>query len=137
MLRPETRRRARALQLLYAWEVQGRPPLTRVLPGLARLTGPRPSVLDGAERLAGRVIAREVELDRLIAPAAEHWRLERIGLPERLILRLGCAELQDPDVPPRTAIDEALWLAHRFVGAPAVPFINGVLDRVARTLGRL
>jgi transcription antitermination protein NusB len=136
VLRPETRRRARALQLLYARHIQGRS-LGEVLPGLVRLTRPGPALVDGAEALAARFLAREGELDRRIAAATEHWRLERIGLLERLILRLGCAELLDPAVPARTAIDEALWLTHRFVGPAAVPFVNGVLDRVGHDLGRL
>lgn len=137
MLRPETKRRARALQLLYAWETQGRPAFDRIGPGLARLTGPEPALLDGAEALAVRVIGQIPALDARIAEAAEHWRLDRIGLMERLILRLGCAELQDPSVPPRTAIDEALWLTHRFVGSSAVPFVNGILDRIGHQLERL
>lgn len=137
MLRPETKGRARALQLLYAWEIRGRPPLPELLPGLARLIGPAPALLDRAEALARRVVDAHPALDHRIARAAEHWRFERIGLVERLILRLGCAELDDPRVPARTAIDEALGLAHRFAGGAAVPFINGVLDRIAHELGRL
>jgi len=137
VLRPETRTRARALQLLYAWETRNRPPLARLVPGLQRLTRVRPALLERSEVLADRVIEQVQELDRRIAGAAEHWRLERIGRLERLILRIGCAELLDPRVPPRTAIDEALWLTHRFVGSAAVPFVNGVLDRLARDLGRL
>lgn len=137
MIRPETRRRARALQLLYIWETRGRPPLDSLVPGLARLTGPEPLILDGAEALAARVVAQRERLDRVIQEAADRWRLDRIGRVERLVLWLGCAELEDPAVPPRTAIDESLWLTHRFVGPAAVPFVNGILDRVARTLGRL
>jgi N utilization substance protein B len=94
-------------------------------------------VLEGAEALATRVIEALPDLDRRIAGAAEHWRLERIGRLERLILRLGVAELLDPGIPARTAIDEALWLTHRFAGSSAVPFVNGILDRVGRDLGRL
>jgi N utilization substance protein B len=137
MLRAETRSRARALQLLYAWEIQGRPALTDVACGVARLIGPRPKVLDDAELRASGVVACLAALDRLVADAAHHWRLERIGLVERNILRLGILELQDVLVPPKTAIDEAVTLAHRFGDVRAPAFVNGVLDRIARTLGRL
>jgi len=137
MLRPETRSRARALQLLYAWELQGRPPLDRVASGLARLIRPQRRVFDGAESLAGGVVGELAGLDRLVAEAAEHWRIERIGLVERNILRLGIFELREGQVPPKTAIDEAVTLAHWFGGPRAPGFVNGVLDRVARTLGRL
>jgi N utilization substance protein B len=137
MLRAETRSRARALQLLYAWELQGRPALDHVAFGVARLIGPEPKVFDAAELLASGVVRGLAALDRLVGEAAEHWRLERIGLVERNILRLGILELQEGQVPPKTAIDEAVTLAHRFGGARTPGFVNGVLDRIARTLGRL
>lgn len=136
-LRPETRARARALQLLYAWETDGRPALDALLPGLARITRISPAALDAAARLAHRVIVQCDRLDAILAPAAEHWRLDRLALVDRNILRLAVAELADETVPPKVAIDEALWLAHRF-GSPQSPaFVNGVLDTVARNLGRL
>jgi N utilization substance protein B len=137
MLRPETRARARALQLLYAWETRGRPPLHELVPGLARITGPEPVVLDGAEALA-QAVADDVErLDRRIEAAVAHWRLDRLGMGERLVLRIGTHELQRGEVPPKVAIDEALWLARRFAGEEAVGLVNGVLDRIARDLGVL
>ncbi|MGH7629382.1 MAG: transcription antitermination factor NusB [Gemmatimonadales bacterium] len=137
MLRPETRSRARAVQLLYAWELQGRPALDGVAFGVARLIGLQPKVLDGAELLAVGVVGGIAALDRLVGEAAEHWRIERIGLVERNILRLGILELQNGQVSPKTAIDEAVTLAHWFGGPRTPAFVNGVLDRIARTLGRL
>ncbi|HEX2450828.1 MAG TPA: transcription antitermination factor NusB, partial [Gemmatimonadales bacterium] len=80
MLRAETRSRARALQLLYAWELQGRPALESVALGVARVIGPRRTVFDGAEQLAAGVVDSLASLDRLVSDAAVHWRLERIGL---------------------------------------------------------
>jgi len=64
-------------------------------------------------------------------------RIERIAAVERNILRLGIHELVLADVPPKVAIDEAVQLAHWFGGAKAPAFVNGVLDRVAKQLGRL
>jgi len=137
MLRPESRARARALQLLYAWETDGRPDLDRLLAGVAGMTRPGPVVLEQAVALAGGVIQRREELDRLFARAAEHWRIDRLATIDRNILRLGAFELLTERVPPRVAIDEALWLAHRFGGLESAGFVNGVLDAVARDLGRL
>ncbi len=137
VIRPETRRRARAFQLLYAWETQGRPPLDRLIAGFGRLVRPAPAELDAAADLALEVARRVEQLDQIVGRAVEHWRLERIGVPERLILRLAAWELVDGATPPRVVIDQALWLAHRFAGESAAPFVNGVLDRVARDLGRL
>jgi N utilization substance protein B len=137
MRRTETRGRARALQLLYAWELTGELPIAEVIGGVARITGPEPRVLDFAESLATRVVSRVVEIDRIAAAAAENWRMSRIAVVERNILRIAIAELTEGSVPPRVAIDEAVQLAHWFGGARAPAFVNGVLDRVARTLGRL
>jgi N utilization substance protein B len=137
MLRTETRARARALQLLYSAELQPGVRLRDLAGGLARLTGPEPSVFERAEALATAVHAERERLDAMVARAAENWRLDRLGLMERNILRLGVHELEDPAVPPRVAIDEAIRLAGWFAGPRAPAFVNGVLDRVARDLGRL
>lgn len=136
MLRPETRARARALQLLYACEITGNGSV-EAAGGLARLTGPEPRVLDGAETLASGVLADREALDRLIQGAADNWRMERIGVVERNILRLGIHELQVGETPPKVVIDEAIRLSQWFGGPKSPAFVNGVLDRVARTLGRL
>ena len=136
-LRAETRARARALQLLYAWETEGHPELESVLARFARLTRPAPEVLEQAGQLARGVVAEGRELDATFAGSAEHWRLDRLAVVDRNILRLAVYELVHQRVPPKVAIDEALWLAHRFGGEQSAGFINGVLDHVARTLGRL
>jgi N utilization substance protein B len=137
MLRPETRARARALQVLYSMEVAEGLSLQDAVTRLARLTGPDPLVYDRAEALAAAVVAEREELDRLASEAAENWRLERIATVERCILRIGIHELLRGETPPKVAIDEAVQLAHWFGGPKAPPFINGVLDRVARGAGRL
>ena len=108
MLRAETKSRARALQLLYAWEIRGATPIPVLASGLSRLTGPEPALLDRAEALV-----------------------------ERNILRLAILELRRGEVPPKVAIDEAVRLAHWFGGARAPGFVNGVLDGIARAAGRL
>ena len=136
MLRTETKGRARALQLLYAAETHALG-VEDVIPGLARLTGPEPFVLAFAEKLATAVRADQPRLDGLLEDATEHWKLDRLAVIDRNILRLGAFELSSPEIPPRVAIDKALWLAHRFGTAQSPGFINGVLDQVARTLGRL
>ncbi len=137
MLRTETRSRARALQLLYAWEMQGGPPMHGIASGLSRLTGPEPRVLDRAEELAQGVVADVGALDAEAARASDNWRMSRMAVVERNILRLGILELRRGEVPPKVAIDEAVRLAHWFGGARAPGFVNGVLDGIAHALGRL
>lgn len=136
-LRPETRARARALQLLYAWEIDGRAAVEELMPGVARITGSPPDIVVEAVTLAAAVIERRDEIDEAFTRAASNWRIERLALVDRNILRLGVFELLSGTVPPKVAIDEALYLAHRFGGVQSAAFVNGVLDSVARTLGRL
>jgi transcription antitermination protein NusB len=136
-LRAETRARARALQLLYAWETDGSQEFEVVLLRLERLTREHAEVLRQASELARGVIAECEQLDAVYGPATENWRLDRLALVDRNILRLAVYELLHQRVPPKVAIDEALWLAHRFGGQQSPAFINGVLDQVARSLGRL
>jgi N utilization substance protein B len=136
-IRSETKSRARALQLLYAWELLGEPPIPAVASGLSRLTGPEPRILDRAEELAQGVVAGLERLDEEAARASAHWRLNRMAVVERNILRLGIFELEQGDVPPKVVIDEAVRLAHWFGGPRAPAFVNGVLDGIAHALGRL
>ena len=137
MLRVETKSRARALQILYAWELHGGGAIPLVVSGVARLTGPEPLVLDRAEELAGEVVGEIEALDAELKQAADNWRMSRIAVVERNILRLGIYELRRGEIPPKVAIDEAIKLAHWFGGARAAGFVNGVLDGVAHSLGRL
>ncbi len=137
MLRTETKSRARALQLLYAWEIRGSVAIPVLALGLSRLTGPEPALLDRAEELAEGVVSEMQSLDAEAARAAENWRMSRIAVVERNILRLAILELRRGEVPPKVAIDEAVRLAHWFGGARAPGFVNGVLDNIARATGRL
>jgi N utilization substance protein B len=137
MLRVETKSRARALQLLYSWELRGAPPMDVLARGLSRLTGPEPTLLDRAEKLAAGVVGEVDSLDAEAAKATENWRMNRLAVVERNILRLAIHELRRGEVPPKVAIDEAVRLAHWFGGARAPGFVNGVLDGIARAAGRL
>jgi N utilization substance protein B len=97
--------------------------------------GMPPAVRARAEALALGAIGRVAEIDPLIAACADNWRLERMAVIDRAILRLAIFELQDPeDVPHAVVIDEALELARTFSGEDAVRFVNGVLDAVRQRL---
>ena len=137
MQRPETRARARALQLLYAWELSGEPSIETVVARVAAMYGRAPQGYDRGADLAAQAVVGQPEFDRQVADAAEHWRFERVGVVERNILRLALAELAEGVTPARVVIDEAVKLAHWFAGAKAPAFVNGVLDAVARESGAL
>jgi N utilization substance protein B len=122
------------VQLLYLWEVRGRPPLAGVISQAQELL---PPMADRAVHLLESASTRVTALDARIAELAERWRLERIGVVERAILRVALAELEEGETPPRVVLDEAVRLARWFGGAKAPAFVNGVLDGAARSLGRL
>ena len=66
-----------------------------------------------------------------------HWRIERMNVIDRLILRLAVYEfLHEPDTPGKVIINEALELARSFSADDSVRFINGILDAIRRTLSR-
>lgn len=137
MQRPETKARARALQILYAWDMSGQPSFEGVVARLATSFGHEPEGYDRGADLAARAAAGVAEYDARVAHASEHWRMERVGGIEKNILRIALAELDEAATPPRVVIDEAVKLAHWFAGAKAPAFINGVLDAVAREQGLL
>src|SRR6266853_1188619 len=130
--RPETKARARALQLLYAWDLSGRPSIEAVVARLATSYGRPPEGFDRGADLAAKAVAGLPEFDARVGAATEHWRFERVGVVERNILRLALAELDEGETPPRVVIDEAVKLAHWFAGAKAPAFVNGVLDAIGR-----
>jgi N utilization substance protein B len=117
--------------------VRGRPPLDRVVADLLREHGHWRGTVERAEALARGVAADVADLDARIAGAVENWRLQRVGIVEQNILRIGLHELDTGSVPPKVAISESVQLAHWFAGSKAPSFVNGVLDGLARRAGRL
>ncbi|MBE0656725.1 MAG: transcription antitermination factor NusB [Bryobacteraceae bacterium] len=86
------------------------------------------------ESLAKGTFAQREILDELIAKKAEHWRLDRMPLVDRNILRMAIFEMKDLGTPPAVVIDEALELARRYSEEEAIPFVNGVLDSIRKLL---
>ncbi len=139
-VRAETRARAFALQLLYAWDVGGAaaPPGREALWGrVVGMTGAPPRVEERGHQLAALVAGRRREIDERIEAAADRWRLDRLGVVERNVLRVATAELLEGVTPARIVLDEAVRLAQWFGGERSPAFVNGVCDRIARDLGRL
>jgi N utilization substance protein B len=136
-MRLETRARARALQALYAWDVRGDALLEKVAmqvwDDLAITAGERTLAL----ALVRTVAASQAEIDEELGEITTNWRLERLGVVERCVLRLGAAEMLNGGTPARVVIQEGVRLAERFGSAQSARFVNGVLDALARRLGRL
>lgn len=88
-----------------------------------------------ANDLVRETLARVEAIDQLLVAHAHNWRLERMAVIDRLVLRLAvCELLTHPETPPKVVINEALELARTFSGDEAVAFVNGVLDAVRKAL---
>lgn len=130
------RSRKRALQVLFEWDMRGEPIDRAIAHYYDSLyseeseTKPRPDKF--MEELARGTAAQAAEIDRQIEAKSAHWRLERMPVVDRNILRLAIFELKQQALPAPIIIDEALELARRFSGDESLSFINGVLDAVHR-----
>jgi len=136
-LRAETRARARALQALYAWDLRDGEPLDRIANQVWDDLAIPPDERAFAGRIVRTIITDGKSIDESLREVTTNWRLERLGAVERAVLRIAAAELLRGDPPPRVAIQEAVRLAERYGSAQSARFVNGVLDALARRMGRL
>ncbi|MDB4915826.1 MAG: utilization substance protein B-like protein [Gemmatimonadetes bacterium] len=135
--RVETRARARALQALYAWDMRGNQELARVATQVwddMSITPEERTVAGPIVRLVGQQLA---SIDAQLVQVTTNWRLERIGAIERCVLRIAAAELTIGETPPKVIIQESVTLAERYGSAASAKFVNGVLDALARKMGRM
>ncbi len=108
-------------------------PVRRIL-HISLQDGAPPSYL---QDLVQGVAAHLDELDGLIGRHSEHWRLERMTLVDRNLLRLAIYELlYQPEIPPKVVINEAVEMAKRYATEASSAFVNGILDQVRLALGR-
>jgi N utilization substance protein B len=75
-------------------------------------------------------------IDDLLAANATNWKISRMAAVDRNVLRLGIYELTQTDTPVSVILDEAIQLARRFGGESSPGFVNGVLDAVAKQVGK-
>lgn len=121
--------RERAVQILFQYDIHGQAgpwlddfwvqyPLTEELRAFA-------------DRLVVGVRTHAKELDALIGSYATNWKVGRMPIIDRNILRLGCFELlYVPEVPAKVTLNEAIELAKSFGDEEASKFVNGILDKV-------
>ena len=95
-----------------------------------------PPARDFATRLTTGALARLEEIDERIRSRAEHWRISRMAVVDRNVLRLAVYEFLFEPTPRTVAINEALEIARRFSTYEATQFINGILDAIKRDLDR-
>jgi N utilization substance protein B len=122
--------REKVFQTLFMMDVLGVGP-DEAIPLFALTSDPPSDPGYYGDTLRGVWEHRE-EIDDLIRQAAEHWRLERMALVDRNILRLGAYEIRHSgDVPYVVAINEAVDLGKRYGSEESGAFINGILDKIS------
>ena len=136
MIGPRRQAREAALQILYFWEVGGADPGAAID---AYFQEHQSDADDAVITFASSLVmgtAQDVrELDALIERHLQHWRLERLAVIDRSILRMAAWELQhETDTAAAVVMNEALELARRFSTEESVSFINGVLDSIRKSL---
>jgi N utilization substance protein B len=133
-----SRRKARecALQMLFAADIAGAVPDEVLRTYWAELDDSETEEVarEFATRLAAGTLANLDALDERIRSRAEHWRIPRMAIVDRNILRLAVYEFLYEPTPRTVAINEALEIARRFSTYEATQFINGILDAIKRDL---
>ena len=155
MVGPRRRSREIALQILHQLDLGGAPVLdakqmiaryfAHLAPESAPVTDDDEDLSVGAprvdhelvEELVRGVTEHRAEIDGLLTGLSRNWRLERMGVVERNIIRIALYELRHVEgVPVSVAINEAVELAKRYGTAEGVAFVNGLLDRAAGEIHR-
>ena len=136
-----SRRKARecALQMLFAADVLGTARADELVRDYWNELGDAEldeAAREFATRLAIGALAHLAELDERIRSRAEHWRISRMAVVDRNVLRLAVYEFLHEPTPRTVSINEALEIARRFSTYEATQFINGILDAIKRDLDR-
>ena len=126
------RRRSRqfALQVLYQLDVTKQNPIRAIAQWNEHF-----SASEGKDEFVERIVLGVLEhcqeIDRLIEQYSENWRLERMSIVDRNILRMATFELlYCEEIPPKVTLNEAIDLGKRYGSEDSGSFINGILDRI-------
>ena len=128
----KSRRKSRefALQALYQWDI-ARQDIQRIIAQSREHFSLEKGEDEFSERIIRGVVEHLQELDQLIEAYSENWRLERISLIDRNILRMAVYELlYCEEIPPKVTLNEAVDLGKQFGTEDSGSFINGILDRI-------
>lgn len=87
-----------------------------------------------AEFLFRQYLENRIYIDKLISSHSQNWKLKRMSVVDRSILRMALSEFLYTDTPKVVIIDEAIEIARRYSGDESTEFINGVLDAMKQTL---
>ncbi|MDA8387592.1 MAG: transcription antitermination factor NusB [Nitrospiraceae bacterium] len=132
------RRKAReyALQMLFQLDFNAEAPGESFFASFWQPLDEPASVRAFAERIVQGAVLHKEQIDSVIRRYAEHWLPERMAMVDRNILRVAAYELlYEKDTPPAVVINEALEIAKKFSMKESSAFINGILDKIAKSAG--
>ncbi len=94
-----------------------------------------PEIKEYGQWLVKGIISHQKEIDKIIQSFSEHWRLSRMAVVDRNILRMAIFELlYEGNVAPAIVINEAIEIAKKYSGQQAALFVNGILDAISKKL---
>ncbi len=131
-----TRRKAReyALQMLFQWDIT-RDNIEQIAATFWENHDEPAVVVEFARQLVTRTIEHVEEIDALIQRHAENWRLDRMAVVDRNVLRLAAQEfLYGRETPKPVVMNEAIEIARRYSSLESPQFVNGILDSIKREL---
>jgi N utilization substance protein B len=135
-LRRRRKSREFALQVLYQLNITKQEAIT-ALTRFQEHFSPNEEADEFLKRLVLGVLEHCQEFDRLIEQYSENWRLDRINMVDRNILRMALFELlYCEEIPPKVTINEAIDLGKRYGSEDSGSFINGILDRIQNEVVR-
>jgi N utilization substance protein B len=127
------------VQFLYFWEIN-KPPISELDHSLALIWEAfefAPDAQEAAKSMILGVLQNLEAIDAVISKQLENWDISRLHKTDLTILRLAIYEFfHRPDIPPVVTMNEAIDLAKAFSNDESGKFINGILDKIAPTLGR-
>ena len=129
-MRKRTQAREYALQILYQIDVR-KDPEDKILVDFWKGMEVEPEVSDFAAKLVIGTIRNKKKIDEVISKYASNWKLSRMAVIDRNVLRMASYELLFcEDIPPKVSINEAVDLAKKFGDTESGKFVNGILDKI-------
>lgn len=128
------RRKARelALQMLYQFDLSANPP-QQIVDTFEELQKSKPNTREFATKIFHGTIDNLGKIDEMIAAQADNWRISRMAVVDRNIIRMSIYELlNEPDTPKLVIIDEAIEIGKKFGTQKSSQFINGILDGILK-----
>jgi len=133
-MRKRTKARECALQILYGIDIRKGDPASENIECYWQQNKTDPVVKEFADSLIAGTLEHVKDIDKCITKYTDNWRIERMAVIDRNIIRMATYELLFvTDIPPKVSINEAVELAKKYGDDESGRFVNGVLDKINKT----